>query len=299
MRIRPWLLVACLGAHALGQEFEDEPAAHALYDGMVAAMQKAQTLTYACEQRREYGTWKSDTSRYRVWLRKPNHFRIETTRPGGRRGGTLIGDGENLWVHWPGRRPEFSTEDHAAWLATSRKVYMQERTPPGMHSIAHKMSVLGAGLGMAIINPSLFHGAGSSLDPYLDGVRSLGTKKVGGEECDGIEISYMKHQRSKYVWLSRKDHLPRELKEVVRVSRHLANYERWTDIEIDAEVEDDLFRWTPPAGWKKWRLPRQSEQLLERGTAAPDFRQTLRNGEPLSLSDLKGKIVWLVFWRVG
>jgi outer membrane lipoprotein-sorting protein len=294
--MRTLIVVACLAATAFAQAFEGDEEGRALYDKMVGALAKAKTLRYVCEQRREYGTWKSDLARYRVWLRKPNQFRIETESE---RGGTLVGDGANMWVHWPGDRPFFSTEERADWEATARNVYMRDRTPPKMHSIAHKLSVLGGNLGMAIINPSLFHGASSSLDRYLDGVKSLGRKTVGGEACDGFEISYMKHQRSKYVWISRRDHLPRELKEIVRVSKHLAKYERWTKIEIDAKLDDDLFRWTPPPGWKKWRLPRQSDRVLRTGTSAPDFKARSTKGKKISLSDFRGKVVWLVFWRVG
>lgn len=297
--MRTLIVAACLAATAWAQAFQGDAEGRALYDEMVAALAQAKTLRYVCEQRREYGTWKSGLSRYRVWLQKPNQFRIEATRRSGEVAGTLIGDGEHLWVHWPGDRPFFTTEERADWERTARNVYMQERTPVGMHSIAHKLNMLGGGLGMAIVNPSLFHGAKSSLDPYLDGVKGLGKKKVDGETCDGFEISYMKHQRSKYVWISRRDHLPRELKEIVRVSTHLAIYEHWKKIKIDQELDEDLFLWTPPPGWKKWRLPRQSERLLKTGDRAPDFRARSLKGKPLGLSDYRGQVVWLVFWRVG
>jgi outer membrane lipoprotein-sorting protein len=297
--MRTLIVTTCLAATAFAQAFSGDAEGRALYDKMVGALAQAKTLRYVCEQRREYGTWKSDLARYRVWLEKPNQFRIESTRSNGQAVGTLIGDGENLWVHWAKDRPFFSTEERADWEATARNVYMRERAPVAMHSIAHKLSVLGGGLGMAIINPSLFHGAKSSLDPYLDGVKSLGKRKVDGETCDGFEISYMKHQRSKYVWISRRDHLPRELKEVVRVSKHLANYERWTKIAIDKELDESLFRWTPPPGWKKWRLPKQSDRLLETGATAPDFEARSMKGKKIGLADYRGKVLWLVFWRVG
>lgn len=294
--MRTLVVSACLAATALAQAFSGDAEGRALYDKMVGALAQAKTLRYVCEQRREYGTWKSDLARYRVWLEKPNHFRIETAREAG---GTLIGDGEYMWVHWPKDRPFFTTEERADWEATARNVYMRDRTPVAGHSIAHKLNVLGGNLGMAIINPSLFHGAKSSLDRYLDGVKSLGKKKVDGEMCDGFEISYMKHQRSKYVWISRRDHLPRELKEIVRVSKHLASYERWMMIEIDAELDESLFRWTPPPGWKKWRLPKQSDRLLKTGATAPDFKLRSTKRRKIGLADYRGKVVWLVFWRVG
>jgi hypothetical protein len=63
-------------------------------------------------------------------------------------------------------------------------------------------------MSMPIIDPSTFFGYTDSLQPYLDGVMSRGTEKVGEEECDVIELSLMKHQRSWYFWISSKDHLP-------------------------------------------------------------------------------------------
>ena len=43
-------------------------------------------------------------------MKKPNYFRVETVKNEGEEGGTLIGDGDNLWLYWPGERPFFSSE---------------------------------------------------------------------------------------------------------------------------------------------------------------------------------------------
>jgi outer membrane lipoprotein-sorting protein len=73
----------------------------------------------------------------RVWLKKPNHFRVETTRGSwGKKFGVLIGDGDNLWLYWPNGRPRFHMEDDDTYEKTSRDVYMTEPTPLGRHSIA-------------------------------------------------------------------------------------------------------------------------------------------------------------------
>ena len=71
-------------------------------------------------------------------------------------------------------------------------------------------------MSMPIIDPSTFHGYTDSLQPYLEYVKGLGEEKVGDEDCDKIELSIMKHQRSWYLWLSKNDHLPRKLKQIVR-----------------------------------------------------------------------------------
>ena len=103
--------------------------------------------------------------------------------------------------------------------------YMTKRASQARHSIAHETGTLGAGMSMTILDLSTFHGYTDSLQPYLDGVCHSGTEAVGEEECDVIEVSFMKHQRSWYLWLSRKDHLPRKLKEVVRVSYDITTHE--------------------------------------------------------------------------
>ena len=56
---------------------------------------------------------------------------------------------------------------------------------------------------MPILDPSTFHGYTDCLQQYLDGVKSLGAEKVGTEDCDKIELSIMKHQRSWFLWLSK------------------------------------------------------------------------------------------------
>jgi outer membrane lipoprotein-sorting protein len=270
--------------------FKDEPEAHALFDKMIETMRNAESLSY-----------KGDCGNctYMIWMKKPNYFRVETVNRQGVECGTIVGDGDNLWIYWPEDRPHFSSEDRDSYEKTASKVYMKEATPIGRHSIGHKTGLLGAGMGMTIIDPSTFHGYTDSLQPYLDGVRSWEAESIKGHECDVIEVSFMKRQRIWYIWLSRQDHLPRKLKEVVRVSRPLIGYEYWSDVTINAEIPDEKFVWSPPAGWQQWTLPDIDEKLLKPGTEAPDFELLLADETKTRLSDYRGKIVWFYMWRVG
>lgn len=300
MRWSALLFLAALAPMAAADEFKEEPAARALYDRMLKALDGAQSLAYDSAYRLEADGKESGRCTFSVWLRKPNLFRLEATKANGAKAGTIVGDGRNLWLTWADERPFFqSNEEKADWEKSKVAVYLQEPAEPGRHSIAHKTSLLGAGMSMAVFNPSLFHGCPSSLDPYLDGVRSCGTEKVDGETCDGIEVSYMSHQRSVYHWLSRKDGLPRKLRQVVRVSNDIISEELWTNVRLDGPLDDALFRWTPPDGWKQWRLPNASERMVKPGEQAPDFRLRNREGGRTELSDLRGKVVWLCLWRVG
>jgi outer membrane lipoprotein-sorting protein len=275
--------------------FRDEPAARALYEKMIETMCQAETLSYTgkCSRKGQIG------GTYMIWMKKPNYFLVETIDRQGEKGGTLVGDGNDLWIYWPGDCPLLdSSRDRYGYEKTQSKVYIRESTPIGRHSIGHKMSPLRAGVG-TIIDPSTFHSYTDSLQPYLDGVRSRGTEKVDGQECDVIEVSFMKRQRIWFLWLSREDHLPRRLKQVVRGAGILVSLEHWSEVTINAEIPDEKFAWLPPAGWQQWQEPIPEEELLKPGAMAPDFELKLAKGGKVKLSDYQGKIVWLYIWRAG
>ncbi len=284
--------------------FADEPEATALYDRMVEVMQEARTLSWTASFHTETPQGVYGRGTYRIELEKPNYFRMEGRREKAENvSGVLIGDGEDLWVHWPDGKPQYQWEREGDYLAEYEEhkysFYMTKPTPPGVHSIGHEAGRLGAGLGMTIIDASTFHGYSDSMQPYFDGARSLGVEEVRGEECDLIEVSFMKHQRSWYLWLSRRDHLPRELKEVIRVSYDIVKFESWSDVVIDAEIADDRFAWSPPEDWVQWDFPPIEEGLLKPGTPAPDFEGPTLDGRTARLSDYRGNFVWLNKWRCG
>jgi hypothetical protein len=154
-------------------------------------------------------------------------------------------------------------------------------------------------MSMPIIDPSTFFGYTDSLQTYLDGVKGLGIEKVAGEDCDKIEVSIMKHQRSWYLWLSKRDHLPRKLKQIVRVSYDIVMNEEWSSVSTNADMADTMFAWEPPKGWTQWRLPPLDASLLKPGTQAPDFDLASTDGKRIKLSDYRGKIVWFYVWRAG
>lgn len=279
--------------------FKDEPEAHALYDKMIETMRQAESLSYKSNYR--WGRKDREIGRctYTIWMKKPNYFCVETVTGKGKKGGIIVGDGDYLWIYWPGDRPHFSSEDRESYEKSRSEVYMKEATPLGKHSIGHKTGLLGAGMSMTIIDPSTFHGYTDSLVPYLDGVRGMGTEKVGIEECDAIEVSFMKHQRSWYLWLSRRDNLPRKLKEVVRATNDIIMHEEWSQVTINAEIPVEKFAWAPPDGWKQWHMPGPEENLIKPGQKAPDFELHLVDGSKIKLSDYRGKVVWFYIWRAG
>ena len=279
--------------------FEDEPAARALYEKMIETMRNAETLSYKSEYMWETKGEEIGRCTYTIWMKKPNYFLVETINSRGKECGTLVGDGDYLWIYWHGDRPFFSIEDRESYEKTRSNVYMKEATPLGKHSIGHKTGPLGAGMAMPIIDPSTFHGYTDSLQPYIDWIRGIGKEKLGDEECDVIEVSFMKHQRSWYLWLSRQNHLPWKLKQVVRVANDIIMHEQWSQVTINAEIPMEKFAWTPPEGWQQWRMPSSEERLLKPGQEAPDFELFLADGGKIKLSDYRGKVVWFYIWRAG
>jgi outer membrane lipoprotein-sorting protein len=297
---------AAKGPAADAGPFKDEPAARALYGQMIEAMRKANSLSFVCRNEARGKDNVPYINNYRVWLKKPNYFRVEGSYRGKTKeetgGGVLIGDGQDLWVYWPKGRPRFydadgPTEATDAYEKTRMTSYMTKPAPPGGHSILHEATPIGAGL--MILDLSTFHGYSDCLQAYLDGVRSLPAEKVDGEECDQIEVSIMKHQRSWYLWLSKADHLPRRIKEIVRVSYDLVIKERWSKVAVNADVPTTMFAWKPPKDWKEWRFPDSEKKMLKPGTQGPDFQLTLTDGKPIKLSDFRGQVVWFYIWRAG
>ncbi len=298
------ILTSCPAALKSDKSFSDEPTAHALYSNMIAAMRQADTLSWVSDYRWEAGGKTLGHAIYKIWLKKPNYFRMEAM-PAGKTGpsGILIGDGETSWVYWPNGKPRYGWEDKGTFAEDyhkyRNKFYMKKPAPLARHSISHEAGWLGAGMAMTILDPSMFHGYTDSLQPYLDGVHSQEPETIGNEACDVIEVSFMKHQRSWYLWLSRKDHLPRKLKQIVRVNQDIIASETWSDIAIDGETPNERFAWSAPADWKQWRVPDIEEGLLKAGTIAPDFELASATAGTLKLSSFRGKIVWLNKWRCG
>jgi peroxiredoxin/outer membrane lipoprotein-sorting protein len=295
--------------------FQDEPAAHALYDKMIETMCNADTLSYESDYR--WGATRQ--CKYRAWMKKPNYFRVEAMIPAtmvansksaeGKIGGVLVGDGEYLWLYWPNGRPIYTaigTEAGITYAYTFKKsylnTYLRELLPVGRrYSIGHKTRRFGC-MGMPIINPGIFLGYADA-DPFhdrVDGVRGMGTEKIADQECDLIEVSILKGQRTRYLWLSKRDCLPRKLKEVIRLAdSNLITDEVWSKVTINAEMPTEKFAWKPPVGWTERAMSDPAERLLKPGQEAPDFDLLSAGGTKIKLSDYRGKVIWLNFWRVG
>jgi peroxiredoxin len=299
----------CLGTvlcpPALGQhEFTGDSQGRALYDEMLKTFHESNSLSFESEYRWEAQGNELAHALYRIWLKKPNEFRLEASKFGSDAvSGVLVGDGENLWIYWPEGKPRYGWEYSGDFAEQYEKIrftaFMKSPTPLAKHSIAHEALHLGAGLSMTILDPSIFHGYTGGLQNNIDGVRHCGTEFVRGEACDVIEVSILNHQRSWQLWLAKQDHLPRKLKEVVRVSYDMHKQEDWTNIAVNTEIADNKFAWSPPENWTEWQIPPMEVGLLPPGTLAPDFELASIDGGTVRLSEFRGKLVWMFKWRVG
>ena len=330
-RTRAWTWVLLLvaggtcgyagGANPPGEKtpnevFRDEPQARALYDQMLAALQKPQTLSYQSEYRWESQGQELGRGTYRIWLKKPNQIRMEGVRAGRSKGATMVGDGENLWLFWSGDRPRFGPESDEMYHKTRSNVYLKKPAPPGGYSIGDETNYLGVGLWRPVLDPSVFHGHTNSRPPVA-GVMGRGMEKVAEEQCDVVEArssgagfevvtdatgeamrkrGLQQPMEAWWFWLSRKDHPPRKLKHV-RVTDKTTTEEAWSNIVTDGPLSAEKFTWTPPTGWQLWEEPKPEDMLLKPGTPAPDFELSLADGIKGKRSDYRDKIVWLHTWK--
>jgi outer membrane lipoprotein-sorting protein len=281
-----------------GMTFEDEPEARALYGKMVETMRNAESLSYESDYRAEAGGEEYSRCTYTVWMKKPNFFYVEPINEDINSKGILIGDGQYAWNYWPNGRPSFRGEDNDVYEKSRFNVYMKEPAPPGKYSIAYA-AVLQKSNCFPVLDPSVFRGVNKNLEPFIDWMQGRGVEKVGDEDCDVIEVSYMNHQRSHYFWISIRDNLPRKLKDVVRSDEDIITREVWSKVRLNAEIPTEKFAWSPPEGWRQWHPPGPEDKLLKVGNYAPDFELLSADGGKIKLSDYHGKLVWLYFWRAG
>jgi outer membrane lipoprotein-sorting protein len=279
-----------------------DPVAIFLYGEMIGVLHGAESLVFDCKSsfysiKEGKENFRQDNN-FKAWLMKPNFARLEVTWPNVGPMGTLVGDGDYFWLFWPEGTTFFTSAYRNRPGEKEYKVYMKKRTPVGRHSLAHEIGYIGNG-SMCILELSAFHGYVESMTPYLGAITSKGEEMVGEELCDVVHLSFMKGQRERILWLSKKDRLPRKLKSIVHVAYDIFSEEEWSNIRLNKKLDPALFQWTPPEGWEERSMPDPDDALLSKGQEAPAFSLRDAKDGKIALSDYAGKPVWLMFWRVG
>ena len=274
---------------------ENEPEARALYEAMVEAAHQAETLSYRCL----CDGPDSGTSAFTVQLDKPNRVHIDLTNGMSTKVTTVLADGDRLRIFWSGDRPYLKVDGFKGYEGAQSNVYVDMASSPDGDDIVGEMARLGLAWSNLVWSPGVFFRGADELEPYIDGIRFRGTNEIHNEECDVIEVSYFKAQRIRHYWLSQEDHLPRRIKEIVRLAENHVIAEEWFGVEVDPSIENKQFQWFPPDEYAVWNPPHWDEFLLKRGAEAPDFKLPSISGDMVHLADFRGQVVWLCLWQTG
>lgn len=296
-------MLAAPGARADEQgsfyaKWKERHAGRSIYDRMIETIRDARSLSFESDYVWRTADRELGHAVYRLWMKKPNFARLESRSSDGAHVGIIVLDGRELWTYWPTGRPPIPGPDTTQYVGTGMTSYLKKRAEKGTVSLAHEVWSLGTGMSMTVVELSVFHGSSDPMQEYLDGVRQTGTERIDGEDCDVIEATYSKGERTRVFWISKRDHLPRRLEETLHLKRDIITRELWTSVVLNGQMKDDLFSWRPPDSWVELKVPSLEDGLLKPGAEAPDFDAALAGGGRFRLSENRGKLVWLFFWKI-
>lgn len=271
---------------------EDPPKGSELFQTFLNKLEEMDSFYFESECHRKLGGKRFRGGTIRCYLQKPNKYRVECLDEGNQLMGLLVCDGTWCWATWPQGTSLF-TQSYE-W---ETEVYKKDKAYMGK-SISHQLSILSP-IGMPVFNANNFFGGKETVMEYLDDVQVIGEEKVQGTPCYVLKVEMMLGQRNRTIWLSKEDFIPRKWLEELALANPQSAHETWTNIKVNPELSDGHFVWIPPKGYEERRLPTVEQRILQVGDRAADFSLKGSKGETITLSNYKGKAVWLMFWRIG
>jgi len=131
----------------------------------------------------------------------------------------------------------------------------------------------------------------------FDKAQAKGSQKVGNVACRVVELSGRGGTMTLYT--GEKDGLVYRM--VYKMPDGDTYEERVIALQLNSPIQQGVFAFKPPAGAKKEDPPRAEETARDTttalmGTQAPDFTLSDLEGGEVSLSSLRGKVVFIDFW---
>jgi peroxiredoxin/outer membrane lipoprotein-sorting protein len=292
----------------VSEKHGDTVAGRSYFNQMNRALLRARSLRFECYQVMETGadgeTGKRE-GKYSVWMKKGNLARVEMRDilfPDD--GSDIIYDGKNLWAYFVGKNATVCLDKNTI-LGEVKEVYMTKDISRGA-SLSHDIMNFGSSVSMPVLYLSKFFGYGSALEDGNMKVAYLGEDTVNGEKMHHIKVVLVGGQRIADYWISPADTLPRKMEEklVMNAANSSLRRELWSHVAVNEELPDSLFAWKPPENWKKYTHPTQEVMEDSLGRMEQNLYETfkglsLTDGGTFNLSDYKGQLVLLVFWRLG
>lgn len=174
-----------------------------------------------------------------------------------------------------------------------RKEYVQQPVKQDEPIIGAYLSF--AGFAAAALEPQFGQILEGFAQQNFDKVQQKGTQKVGNTPCRVVELSGQGGTMT--LFLGQKDGL---VYRMVFKSRDGETYEELvTAMQVNTPVPSTAFAFKPPAGAQKREAPQaagREDTTQLKGQPAPDFTLTDLEGNEVSLSSLRGKVVFLDFW---
>lgn len=161
-----------------------------------------------------------------------------------------------------------------------------------------------AGLALNGMVPTRYLGD-SVFHEEMRSVITLGQPEtVEGVECDVISVSYdLQNTKSARIFISKKDGLVRRVEN--NLAMRMAGQSdpvrgsvifTATNLNTQPAVEDKLFAYQIPEGYKKESFPLEAAAGGGTNSPAPEWELTAADGKNISLKGLRGKFVIMDFW---